>query len=299
MTKVTYIVDCNSQEDYIERVINSLKELKGDFRKEYLFVNNHPTAKSTSLLQQHSKDLRNATIILGNKNSSFKYGPLSIAQGEYIKFVGGNEVLDKNSTVNLLDSLYKHGHRVAFGLQGSYKNDAYDKNPASYMSNAKPVITNPILSILNQRENSEWMICSSASLFEHDLIEEINEPENEIYSQDISLIIKCATKSNFVFCPETISYKPTEVATANNPKLQRLELYNRVRAIRKLLDYDPISAEKYKKEIYSSIIYASWKLNKKDYYSLAKYLSSKLYIPNYSLDELKTLLDIMFEKKIF
>ncbi len=297
MTKVTYIVDFNSNEDYIDRVIKSLKELNGNFRKEYLLVNNQPTDKSVALIKKHAKDLRNSSIILGNKKSN-QYGPISLAQGEYIKFINGNEILDKNSTINLLDSLYKHGHRVAFGLQGVYQNENYDKSPRFRIGSEKHVITNPISTILSSKQ-SDGIICSSASLFARDLLEEIAEPENEIYSQDISLIIKCATKSDFVFCPEIISYKPSEINKTNNEQTHLQDTYNKMRAIRKLLDYDQVTAEKYKKEIYSAIIYAYWKFDKRNYYSFTKYLSSKLYVPNYSLDELKSLLDRMFKKKLF
>ena len=298
MTKVTYIVNFHNQEDYIEKVINSIKALKGNFRKEYCFINDGSTDNSLELIKLHSKELTNSVVISKEYGSHSKYSPLDMAQGEYVKFVAGNEILEQDATINLLDSLATHGHRVAFGIQGTYENLNPSKVSSGLNNNPKFVINNPVSELLNSAGKHIKTICSSASLYSRDLLEEVTRSDNEVFKQDIFLLLKCAAKTNFVFCPKTISYKPVD-------KLNKIyiskefEHYNKILAIRKLLDFDPQIAEKHRKEIYSSVISTIWQIDKTNYELLPEYILSKIYTPSYNLGDLKIFVDRALKKIFF
>lgn len=292
MAKVSYVVTVNNQEQYIGKVIDSLKTLKGSFRKEFIFINDGSTDKSLEVIKNHAKELPNTTIIShkykGNSTSSNE--GVFLAQGDYINFIYGNDILDPDSTVNLLDSLSKHGHRVAFGMLGKYDLKTNKKIPSSKKSN-EIVIKNPLSELLKSKDNPIKLIGASASLVSRDLIEEISAKDNEIFVQDFSLALRCAAKSNFVFCPKTICYTPLKNSSEELGTFKKLEAYKSLMAIRKFIDYDPLVAERHRKEIYASVMTAIWR-NKGDKLTfLPKYLASKIYISNYTLDDLKNLID--------
>lgn len=293
MAKVSFIVTVFNKEKFIGRVIDSLKKVNGNFRKEFIIVNDGSTDSSLDVIKQHSIELPNTTIISReNKGPSLSTNEgLLVAQGDYIKFLDGDDIIDPNAALDLMNSLDKFGQRVAFGQRGTfdYKSGTYTKNKKTPK---EKLIKEPIKALLCSRYNFIRSIGSSTSMVKRDLIEEIGGSDPEIFVQDFSLALRCSTKSDFVLCPKTICYTPKEYSNNNLSFNKKFEAINSLQALRNFIDFSPELSEIYKTQLYQSVISTIWKIDRKNYYFLPKYIKSKIFVPTQSLEELKQFIDI-------
>jgi glycosyltransferase involved in cell wall biosynthesis len=298
MTKVSFVVTVYNKEKFIGNVIDSLKKINGDFRKEFIIVNDGSTDKSLEIIKKHSKELPNTTIISReNKGPSISTNEgLFLAHGEYIKFLDGDDVIDPDAALNLMECIDKYGHRVAFGLRGTFdhKLGIFSKNKKNLH---EKLIQDPIKALLTSNKYTFIRsIGSSTSMVKRDLIEEVGGSDSEVFVQDYSLALRCASKSDFIFCPKTVCYTPTNYGSNNLSHNKKFEALNTIQALRNFIDYDPDLTEKYKTYFYKSVISTIWKLDRKNYFFLPTYISSKVFVPTQSLDQLKDFIDINIKK---
>lgn len=297
MIKVSYLVTVFNKEKYIGKVLDSLKKVSGTFWKEFIIVNDGSTDNSLEIIKKHSRDLPNTTIISReNRGPSISTNEgLFLARGDYIKFLDGYDIIDPDAPKNLIEIMEKHNQRVSFGSIGKYDHKNNIMLPCK-KANHEIVIDNPILALLRPKIKSIRTIGSSSSMVSRDLIEEIGGSDNEVFVQDFSLSLRCASRSNFVFCPKTVCYVPLEYDENNLSRNKDQEYYHNILALRNFIDFDPQISEKYKKEIYRSIISSIWKKNKKNYSIFPHYAISKIFVKNMTLSQLKAIIDDSIEK---
>ncbi|MDX2050205.1 MAG: glycosyltransferase [Rickettsiaceae bacterium] len=122
MIKVSFVVNVFNQANFVEPVIESLKKLSGDFRKEFIIVNDGSTDDSLSAIKAFSSDLPNTTIISKDKRgpSTFINEGILLASGSHIKFLDGASIIDPKGFEYLLELMEKNHQKVAFGLDASY-----------------------------------------------------------------------------------------------------------------------------------------------------------------------------------
>jgi glycosyltransferase involved in cell wall biosynthesis len=118
MLRCTYVVLINNYEDNIVNLVNSIKELSGNFRKEFIFIDDGSTDNSLSILKSSVNDLPRTTIITqDNQGPSISINKaLDLVTGDYVHFVEGDEILHPDSSVVLIDSCIKFGTQVAIGI---------------------------------------------------------------------------------------------------------------------------------------------------------------------------------------
>ena len=63
MTKISFICPVFNKEKYLPKVLESIKNQVGDFKKEYIFINDGSTDNSLELLKEVTKKWKNTTII--------------------------------------------------------------------------------------------------------------------------------------------------------------------------------------------------------------------------------------------
>ncbi len=212
MLRCTYIVLIHNDEDNILDLVNSLKKIEGKFRKEYIFVDDGSTDESLSLLKLAVNDLPRTTIITQeNQGPSISINKASsLATGDYIHFIEGNEILHSESTSILLESCLNLGAQVAIG-QVATQAFVEDK-----ITEKARVIDEPIESILLQKSPDICRVGKSGSFVHRDLLDKIGRADSSVYSQNTSLSLRSAKNSKFVYLPADIAYiaktKPSEDA---------------------------------------------------------------------------------------
>ncbi len=212
MLRCTYIVLIHNEEDNILDLIDSLKKIDGNFRKEYIFVDDGSTDESLSILKMAVNDLPRTTIITqSNQGPAISINKASnLATGDYIQFVEGNEVMHSDSTSVLLEACQEFGAQVALGgvASKSFVEEKIEGNGR--------LIEKPIESILLHKSPNICRIGSSGTIVHRDLLDKVGKADNSVYSQNMSLSLRCAKNSKFVYIPADISYrakvKPSEDA---------------------------------------------------------------------------------------
>jgi len=125
MLQCTYIVLLNNNESNISLLIKSLKEISGSFRKEFIIIDDGSKDNSLELVKLAANDLPRTTIIT-QKNQGWAINinkAITLANGDYIHFVEGSEVLYPESTKIMIDSCLQFNAEVSCANTREIKNE--------------------------------------------------------------------------------------------------------------------------------------------------------------------------------
>jgi glycosyltransferase involved in cell wall biosynthesis len=225
MLKCTYVVLLSNNENNISCLIKSLQNTVGNFTKEFIIIDDGSKDNSLTTVKFAVNDLPRTTIITQQTQ-----GPaisinkaISLANGDYIHFVEGDEILHPESTMIMIDSCKKLGAEVAC-IKGK------EVENATTFPKKLPIqprlIQVPITQILLNKIKPLRNIGGSGSLVARNLLEKTGKADSSIYSQTMSMSLRCAKYSNFVFVNNILIFKQK-----NLTKLDRkFESYNNLRA---------------------------------------------------------------------
>lgn len=270
MIRCTYIVLIQNNEDNILALIESLKNIEGNFRKEFIFVDDGSTDKSLNILKTAVNDLPRTTIITqSNQGPTLSINKAAnLATGDYIHFVDGGEILHRDSSSALIEACLNFGLQVAFG---KVSNKPLSKN--SIKANAQ-IIDKPIESILLNKEPNNCCIGSSASLVNRDLLNIVGKADSSVYVQNTSLSLRCAKNSKFIYIPACISYIKQKPASED----QRFYSYNKIKSIYNFAKANEEFASKFIPQLLKALSYETASKGDKISYSMrslaSKYLKS-------------------------
>ena len=109
MTKISFVCPIYNKKKYLNNVLNSIKSQSGSFDKEYIFINDGSNDGSLEFIKEKTKNWKNILIL-----SQTNKGPASATQkgilnstGDYIKLVGGDDIMAPNCTELLVDTMLK------------------------------------------------------------------------------------------------------------------------------------------------------------------------------------------------
>ena len=275
MLRCTYIVLIHNNESNIPKLIASLKQVEGNIRKEFIFVDDGSTDDSLNVLKLAVNDLPRTTILTQqNQGPSISINKASsLATGDYIHFVEGNEVLHPGSTKLLIESSLKLGAQVAVGrVSSTIKVDKINVAPKLIETPIKAILTNQIPSI---RE-----IGRAGSLVHRELLDKIDKADSSIYTQYMSLSLRCAKYSKFVYINADIS----SILARGDDQSNRFVSYNTLRAIYNFVKVNPELFANLTSELLLSLSRESIQRGDKMHYSI-KSITSK-YIKSISLDSI-------------
>ena len=167
MLRCTYIVLIYNHESNIPDLVDSLKKIDGNFRKEYIFVDDGSTDDSLNILKSAVNDMPRTTIISQENQgpSSSINKAASLATGDYIHFVEGDEILNPESTALLIEASLKLGTQVSVGLVSSRLREH------SGVDTVAKLIEVPLNAILVNKLPVVRKIGKSGSLVHSDLLE--------------------------------------------------------------------------------------------------------------------------------
>lgn len=293
MSVITYIITIYNKERYIDSVVQSLKNIQNQFRKEFIFIDDGSTDQSLAILQGAASSLPRS-IIVSQQNS----GPaitvnkaIKLAHGNYVHFIDGDDVIAHDSTSLLLQACKDFNVDVAYGLRGKCDNQTMNLIPSKREREYKEniLIESPIKAILEALWPGVRTIGSSGSLVKKSLLDKIGGADIKVFSQDLSISLRCAIFSKFVFVPKTVSYSPITYDKNNLSYDKQFESYNTLKAILHFIEENEEVCESFKPELYKVLYSTIWKLDKFSLSVLPKYLLSKYIRNKLSLDDLESL----------
>lgn len=120
MTSVSFVIPVYNKSLYLKYVVRSLEGQKGEFEKEFIFVDDGSSDDSYKKLLSLTKNLNNSVVIKQeNKGSAHATNVgINLAKMKYIKFLDADDVILSNATSCLLKLLEKDDNLIlAYGLQ--------------------------------------------------------------------------------------------------------------------------------------------------------------------------------------
>ena len=276
MLRCTYIVLIEDNESNIPNLVKSLKQVAGDFRKEFIFVDDGSVDESLRALKKAVSDLPRTTIITQEKQgSSISVNKaLSLATGDYIQFVEGAEILHTASTNILIESCAKFGANIAIGNVS--KNESMDKD---IKIDAK-LIENPLKIVLDNSIPRLRQVGAAGSLIHRDLLEKIDKVDSSIYTHNMSLSLRCAKYGKFVYIDENIS---TLIDDAKSDTDDKFASYNNLRSIYNFVKTNPDLFKNSIPELLKILSQESTKNGDRIAYSFKSFTSK--YLKSHSVDK--------------
>lgn len=222
MLRCTYIILIYNNISNISSLVSSLKNIEGNLRREFIFIDDGSSDGSLPLLKECTKDLPRTTIITQQtQGPSISINKaLSLATGDYIHFVEGEEILRPESTSLLIDLSLKFDTQVAIGSLSSHivsKEENSKKN----------LIEQPMKEILSNKMSIASGVGKSGSLVHKNLIDKVNKSDSSVYTHYMSLSLRCAQYSKFIHTMTDVSYMPED----RRHDCDKFTSYNNLRAI--------------------------------------------------------------------
>ena len=251
MSSVSFVIPVFNKSSYLKHVVNSIFSQKGDFDKEYIFIDDGSTDDSLKILKKETRRLKNCKIISQkNKGSANATNVgISIAKKKYIKFLDADDVILSNTTICLLNLLEKNKSSVlAYGLQRKVKNIKLVELDEVFDFNNTSIIQNPIFQAMR---NS--MFNPSQFLVRRKLCQMVGGCDERVtHSQEYSLTLKLSRLGNFIKLNYPIAIlpynAPGQISEKKNNQIYRvskalelfvkenndLSLFNKLYATRRL-----------------------------------------------------------------
>ena len=231
MSSVSFVVPVFNKSSYLKYVINSISSQKGDFDKEYIFINDGSTDDSLKTLKKETRKLKNCKIISQkNKGSANATNiGISLAKMKYIKFLDADDVILSKATLCLLRLLEKNQESVlAYGLQRKVKNIKSVDLEEDFDCNKTIIIQNPTLLAMR---NS--MFNPSQFLVRRELCQKAGGcDERVIHSQEYSLTLRLSKLGTFI----KLNY-PIAILPLNAPGQISEKKNNQIYRVSKALEF--------------------------------------------------------------
>lgn len=270
MFKCTYIILIHNNEKNIPALIDSLKNLEGRFKKEFIIIDDGSKDNSLKILKKAIVDLPK-TILITQEHE----GPaasinraIKLATGIYTHFVEGDEILHPKATLILITACVNH-----LALVGCAK-VSYKSFFDPFVDLEETLLKEPFKEILLHKNSHARNIGGSGTLINTKFINAFGGIDSGFYSQKMALSLKSASFDSFVMVNNVVTRKivPTE------PIDRKFEAYNTLNAIYDFANKNPGAANKLIPELLKALALEMQSVISKIVYYLefikAKYLKS-------------------------
>tara|TARA_B100000963_G_C22576853_1_gene648851 strand:+ start:89 stop:1024 length:936 start_codon:yes stop_codon:yes gene_type:complete len=224
MTKISFVCPIFNKKKYINLVLSSIKRQVGSFEKEYIFINDGSTDGSLEYLKKQTQKWKN-TLILTQKNK----GPavatqvgINRAKGDYIKLVGGDDIMSPYCCEILLKTILKKKSVAAFSsykLLQNYNNISFETN---IVKNFR-FLENPLAATIASSFSG-----TTPNLYCNKTIQKFGGCNEKLFIEDFSLVLNLARFGSFCFVDNITSFGPKndEDRIMNSKKTQLIHDYN-------------------------------------------------------------------------
>lgn len=282
MDSLTYIILLKNQSKNIPALVESLKAIRGKFRKEFIVVDDCSDDDTLEVARKYFATFSRCTILTNDEYHGPSYcvnKALSITHGKYVHFVDGDEILDPDSTWELLESCKAFGSAAAFGLHGKIDKDG-NRFKSSYETGDTILLDDPIKSILTNSAKGIRDFGYSGTLMSTFLLEEMFGVDEHVFTHNMSMALSAAKLTKFTLVKKTMCYRNDNLEKRYDKKFL---IHNQLQAIAHFMEDNPRFSEHYTADIYKALWSFLWHIDKKHKVkSLPRYFLSR-YMKN-SLD---------------
>jgi glycosyltransferase involved in cell wall biosynthesis len=273
MSTVTYLILLHNNEQDLPQLVDSIKNIEGSFRKEYIIVDDASIDNTKSLAQELFARLPRVTILSNETYSGPAFSinhALNLIQGEYVHFAFGGHTLDPSSTAKLINACISLGTELAFGLHGTI-DELHNKYKNPYDTGDTVLIEVPIKAVLENKIQDIRTIGYSGTVMSSRLLTKISGADISIFLHNMSIALRASKFSKFASIKETLCYSSESAQKIDN----KFEEQDNLRAISNFIEAHTEIAEHYKPEIYKALWSILWRLGKFNIRTLPKYILSK------------------------
>jgi glycosyltransferase involved in cell wall biosynthesis len=290
--KVSYVVTIFNKALYIPYMVQSIKSQKLSANKEYIFIDDASTDYSVEILIKETQDMENVTIIKNteNKGPSIRLNQAaSVATGDYLHLLDGDEILPMNASQVMLELLvnnkgdFVYGKKKKTNLEPSDLLGQFINGEIDYK-----VHTNPLLKILQGK------FVGISLMVPKKLYDLSGGCDERIFIQDESLPVRLAHKANIFITLENVVVFSAK-KTNNLSRLVTQQHHDRFLvykyAIEDFADSIPKSLQN---KMYQRAISSVWKSKRKNKDLVSKslffmkYIYIKLFSPSPNKKDLKS-----------
>jgi glycosyltransferase involved in cell wall biosynthesis len=207
---VSFVIPVFNKRRFLRQVIAGLKAQRGDFAREFIFIDDGSSDGSGEELEQRARDLANARVL-----RQVNAGPsvttnrgLREARFALVKLVDGDDALLPEATAQLMAALARHPDAaLAYGLSAYYA-DAEDAlaRIAQAKAGAAPQerIEHALKALLR-----ECYLGPSNCLIRRDAALAVGGSDERVFVQDYSLLLRLAATAPFVALDAPVVLHPT------------------------------------------------------------------------------------------
>jgi len=258
---VSFVVPVYNKADWLPAVLARIKAQRGDFDRQYVFVDDGSTDNSLELLKTETADWQDC-IIESQPNAGSAAATnrgIALATKPFVKFVDADDLLHADATQVLLDALAQDDRAcLAFG-QKTHFEEANNLDLDGTLS-APEVI----------RHERPLKAATFRSLFNPTQFLARTEAlravggcdERVVHSQEYALTMRLARQWDFLELDQTIAFLPQEVGSrlSNNEgrQLQRV-----TRAVELFLSDFPDLPWGFKQATARRMAYRAWKYHRR------------------------------------
>ena len=201
---VSFVVPVFNKRRFLRQVIAGLAAQRGDFAREFIFIDDGSTDGSGEELAQHIGALGDARVL-----SQANAGPsvttnrgLRAARFPLVKLVDGDDVLLPDATAQLLTALARHPEAaLAYGQSATYADAADALARIGPTDDARPRATAQPPERIEQALKPllrECYLGPSNCLIRRELALAVGGSDERVFVQDYSLLLRLAARAAFV-----------------------------------------------------------------------------------------------------
>lgn len=287
MSSVSFIIPVFNKEKYLPNVLDSLFNQKGNFKREFIFIDDGSTDNSLTLLKKETKNWKNCQIITQKNMGSAAATNVGIkrAKYKYIKFLDADDLILYDATNTLLKIIESSTNiNLVYGLQRKVKDFSNINLDIGITQNTLTKIKDPIRSAMkNSMFNPSQFIVKTC------LCKKVGGCDERIkHSQEYSLTLRLSKYDGFIRLNQYLAILP-EVAPGQISEKKINQIFRVSKALELFLNDDKELEFKYRLFAQRRLTGRSWRF-------------ARRYIPNgffskFFLLYLKGLIGIPFNIK--
>lgn len=207
---VSFVVPVFNKRRFLKQVVAGLAAQRGDFAREFIFIDDGSTDGSHAELEERAKALPEARIIAqANAGPSVTTNRgLRAAHFPFVKLVDGDDVLLPEATAQLLAALARHPEAALAYGQSAYYADAEDALAKIAQAPSTPAPPERIEHALKALLR-ECYLGPSNCLIRRDAALAVGGSDERVFVQDYSLLLRLSEKAPFVAFDAPIVLHPS------------------------------------------------------------------------------------------
>ena len=204
MVKISFICPVYNKVKYLPNVLDSIKNQVGEFKKEFIFVNDGSTDDSLSYLRSVTSKWKN-TKIINQRNKGPSHATqvgIKNSTGDFIKLVGGDDIMSPICTKILLNTIKKTNSVAVFSeykLLNTYKKIKFKKQEEKIFLTINKPLKATILSAFSG---------TTPNLYSNEALKKSKGCDTRIFVEDFSLVLRLSKYGSFSFIKNVTCFGP-------------------------------------------------------------------------------------------